>query len=189
MFGRAFHSFDGARRYAVYSQDAKRRLLLEIDLVPMYAGTPGRDRARCVVFVMCNPSTATEEKNDPTVAKITKFARRWRYELLLVCNVFDWRDTDPKAMKRAVEPNGPANDAAILSACARADLVVLACGRNGEHRGRLDEVREMMRAHGIHPHWLRDPRPAVERGLAVDEPPTPVHPLYRHDGCVPELLP
>lgn len=180
MFGRAYHNFAGERRYALYSQDGRRRLLLEIDLVPPAPGCVVTGPS--IVWVMCNPSTATEEKNDPTVAKITKFSRRWGFAMLVVVNVFDWRDTDPKAMKRAAEPNGPANDAAILGAVARADLVMLACGRNGEHQGRVGDVHAMLRfVAGVRPSHLRDPRKWIS-----DE--QPVHPLYQYDGCVPSPL-
>ena len=63
------------------------------------------------VFIMLNPSTATEVQNDPTVARCERRARALGFGAFRVCNIFAWRDTDPRAMRAAAEPVGPDNDA------------------------------------------------------------------------------
>lgn len=178
MFERATIDMAGYQRRAVYSDDERRRLMLDIELE---SHASRRADSKYVVFLMLNPSTATEEQNDPTVRKCIKFARRFGGDVLTVVNIFDWRDTHPKAMKRAAEPEGPAADAAIIGACLGAHLVIAAWGRNGDHQKRGARVREMLRELGVALHWLRDPRlPDVDED--------PLHPLYLYDGCVPERL-
>ena len=66
---------------------------------------------------MLNPSTATEVQNDPTVERCERRARALGFGAFRVCNIFAWRDTDPRAMRAAAEPVGPENDAAIVTAC------------------------------------------------------------------------
>ena len=50
---------------------------------------------RKVLFVMLNPSTATEVQNDPTVERCERRARTLGYGGFRVTNIFAWRDTDP----------------------------------------------------------------------------------------------
>ena len=69
------------------------------------------------LFIMLNPSTATEVQNDPTVERCERRARALGFGAFRVCNIFAWRDTDPRAMRAAAEPVGPENDAAIVTAC------------------------------------------------------------------------
>ncbi|SFG85914.1 hypothetical protein SAMN04488020_104215 [Palleronia marisminoris] len=120
------------------------------------------------LFVMLNPSTATEIQNDPTVERCERRARTLGFGAFRVCNIFAWRDTDPKAMRRADEPVGrPENDAAILDGCHWADTIVCAWGTHGAHLGRGPEVERLMRDSGQVLHHL---------GLSKEG--HPKHPLY-----------
>lgn len=120
------------------------------------------------LFVMLNPSTATEVQNDPTVERCERRARTLGFGAFRVCNIFAWRDTDPKAMRRAAEPVGrPENDAAIVDACHWADTIVCAWGTHGAHLDRGPEVERLMRGTGRALHHL---------GLSKEG--HPKHPLY-----------
>ena len=120
------------------------------------------------LFVMLNPSTATEVQNDPTVERCERRARTLGFGAFRVCNIFAWRDTDPKAMRRADEPVGrPENDAAIVAGCHWADTIVCAWGTHGAHLGRGPEVERLMRETGRVLHHL---------GLTKEG--HPKHPLY-----------
>ena len=66
-----------------------------------------------VLFVMLNPSTATEVQNDPTVERCERRARTLGFGGFRVTNIFAWRDTDPRNMKAAADPIGPHNDATL----------------------------------------------------------------------------
>lgn len=120
-----------------------------------------------VAFVMLNPSTATEVQNDPTVERCERRARTLGFGAFRVCNIFAFRATDPKVMRKAEEPVGELNDQAILKACEWADQVICAWGTHGEHLGRGPEVERLIRAAGT---------PMAHLGLSKAG--HPKHPLY-----------
>ena len=66
------------------------------------------------LFVMLNPSTATEVQNDPTVERCERRARALGFGGFRVTNIFAYRATDPRVMRAQADPVGPENDAAIL---------------------------------------------------------------------------
>ena len=100
---------------------------------------------RKALFVMLNPSTATEVQNDPTVERCERRARALGFGAFRVTNIFAWRDTDPRKMRAAAEPVGPENDSAILDAAAWADVTVCAWGTHGAHLARGPEVEQLLR--------------------------------------------
>lgn len=65
---------------------------------------------RPILFVMLNPSTADSHKDDPTIRRCMAFAKREGCTQLTVVNLFALRATDPKELKMASDPVGPAND-------------------------------------------------------------------------------
>lgn len=131
---------------------------------------------RKVAFVMLNPSTATEVQNDPTVERCERRARTLGYGAFRVCNIFAWRDTDPKKMRKAADPVGPFNDQAIIDACHWADTVVCAWGTHGEHLQRGQAVEALMRG---------TEKPLYHLGLSKAG--HPKHPLYIGYAQQPEL--
>ncbi|MEO0676544.1 MAG: DUF1643 domain-containing protein, partial [Pseudomonadota bacterium] len=56
------------------------------------------------LFIMLNPSTATEVQNDPTVERCERRARALGFGAFRVLNIFAWRDTDPRKMRAAPDP-------------------------------------------------------------------------------------
>ena len=90
---------------------------------------PGGKKA---LFVMLNPSTADEMKNDPTVERCERRARAMGFGAFRVCNIFAYRATDPRNMRAQQDPIGPGNDEAIRESCLWADRVVCAWGTHGE---------------------------------------------------------
>ncbi|MEM6308089.1 MAG: DUF1643 domain-containing protein [Pseudomonadota bacterium] len=120
-----------------------------------------------VMFVMLNPSTATEVQNDPTVERCERRARALGFGSFRVTNIFAWRDTDPKAMRAAHDPIGPANDRAILNGCLWADQVIAAWGTHGAHMGRGQDVETLLRGQA---------KPVYHMGLTKAG--HPKHPLY-----------
>jgi hypothetical protein len=105
----------------------------------------GDSRSR-VLFIMLNPSTADETIDDPTIRRCTAFARRWGYGRLEVCNLFAYRATDPRELRRVADPVGPLNDAMIARAAKRADCVVVAWGVQGARSPRADIVTGLLGA-------------------------------------------
>ncbi len=131
-----------------------------------------------VLFVMLNPSTATEVQNDPTVERCERRARALGYGGFRVCNIFAWRDTDPRAMRAAADPVGPANNAAIRDGALWADAIVCAWGTHGAHLDRGRQVEALLRATG---------RTLTHLGLSKDG--HPKHPLYIAYSQQPETWP
>ncbi|SPJ23364.1 DUF1643 domain-containing protein [Palleronia abyssalis] len=152
------HVKDDAESVATYSDCERYRYAL----TRVWRPEDGK-----ALFVMLNPSTATEVQNDPTVERCERRARALGFGAFRVCNIFAWRDTDPKKMRRADDPVGPANDAAILEGCRWADTIVCAWGTHGAHMARGPEVEALMRGTGRTLHHL---------GLSKDG--HPKHPLY-----------
>ncbi len=120
-----------------------------------------------VMFVMLNPSTATEMQNDPTVERCERRARALGFGAFRVTNIFAWRDTDPRKMRAAGDPTGPGNDATISKGCDWADQVVAAWGTHGAHLGRGAAVQALLLANGV---------PVLHLGLSKHG--HPKHPLY-----------
>ena len=122
---------------------------------------------RKVLFVMLNPSTATEVQNDPTVERCERRARALGYGAFRVCNIFAYRATDPRQMRAQADPVGPLNDRAIADSADWADAVVCAWGTHGAYRDRGAAVESLLRATG---------KPLYHLGLSKDG--HPKHPLY-----------
>ncbi len=119
------------------------------------------------LFVMLNPSTATEVQNDPTVERCERRARVLGFGAFRVTNIFAFRATDPKVMRAASDPVGPGNDSAIGESLAWADKVICAWGNHGLHLARGKQVEAMLR---------QSPLPLFHLGLTGQGQPR--HPLY-----------
>lgn len=99
-----------------------------------------------VNFVMLNPSTADETRNDPTIERCERRARALGFGGFSVTNLFAFRATAPRDLKAAPQPIGPGNDAAIHDAAGSADMVLCAWGVHGSHQNRGTMVEVMLRA-------------------------------------------
>lgn len=131
------------------------------------------------LFVMLNPSTATEVQNDPTVERCERRARALGFGAFRVTNIFAFRATDPRVMRAVADPIGPGNDAAIAdSAQGWADRIICAWGTHGAHLGRGAQVERLLRDTG---------RPLFTLGLSQGG--HPKHPLYIGYDRQPELWP
>ena len=151
------HQKGDAASFAEYSPDEAYRYLL----VRTWASGPR------VLFVMLNPSTATEAQNDPTVERCERRARALGFGSFAVANIFAYRATDPKVMRAVVDPGGPENDAVIGQSAAQADRVICAWGTHGLHLGRGAAVEGLLRQAGL---------PLYHLGLSKGG--FPKHPLY-----------
>ena len=152
------HQKGDAASVAIYSDCERYRYAL----TRTWDGDAGR-----ILFVMLNPSTATEVQNDPTVERCERRARTLGFGAFQVCNIFAWRDTDPRKMRKAADPVGPENDQAILEGCNWAEKLVCAWGTHGAHLNRGPEVHDLMR---------QQAKPLFHLGLSKDG--HPKHPLY-----------
>lgn len=95
-------------------------------------------------WLMLNPSTADEVANDPTVERCERRARMWNYGGLIVTNLFAWRATDPRELRKVSDPIGRDNDEAIVESTHRAQLIVCGWGKDGALLGRGAAVRRRL---------------------------------------------
>ena len=97
-----------------------------------------------LVFCGLNPSTADEEKNDPTVERCERRARAMGLGGLVVTNLFAFRATNPDDMKAQADPVGPGNDA-TLRIWSTLGPVLCGWGNHGTHLNRAATVRAMLK--------------------------------------------
>ncbi|KLO31901.1 hypothetical protein ABW16_01850 [Mycolicibacter heraklionensis] len=64
---------------------------------------------KLVEFIMLNPSTADAAADDPTIRRCMGFARAWRYDGIIVRNLYAYRSTDPRGLVAIDDPIGPRN--------------------------------------------------------------------------------
>lgn len=132
----------------------------------------GYRSARTITWVMTNPSTATELVLDPTLRRCWSFTEKWGFGRMEIVNLFAFRATDPKVMKRAAEIGvdviGPQNDDFIVRSAFNGDRVVCGWGAN-DFGGRGDEVVKMLTNRGLELFCLK-----------VTKDGAPGHPLYVH---------
>ncbi len=161
------HQKGDAASIAIYSDCEKYRYMLT---------RTWNAAGRSVLFIMLNPSTATEVQNDPTVERCERRARALGFGSFRVNNIFAWRDTDPQNMRAASDPVGPANDRLIRESCNWADQIICAWGTHGAYLDRGTQVSDMLLSTG---------RPLFHFGLTKSG--HPKHPLYIAYEKRPEL--
>jgi hypothetical protein len=123
---------------------------------------------------MLNPSTANANIDDPTIRRVIAFSKQEGFQGCSVVNLFALRSTDPRVLRTHSAPVGPENDAWILTAAKRTQMVICAWGANGgiqtAHIGRRDQkVLKMLRENNVDLFQLGPHRTKEDH---------PKHPLY-----------
>lgn len=129
-----------------------------------------------LAFVMLNPSTADERRNDPTVERCERRARALGYGAFSVVNIFAFRATDPAELKRAKEPIGPGNAKTLEDTILWANDILAAWGAHGDHQDQGHAIAKL----------LRDKSNAVYH-LGLTKAGHPRHPLYVSYSTSPVL--
>jgi len=122
-----------------------------------------------LIWMMLNPSTADEVKNDPTVERCEQRARMWGFGGVEVYNIFSYRATDPSNMKAQADPIGPDNDDWMIKFAKKSHqtTAIIGWGEHGKHIGRGEEVLGIIARHKGQVHALK-----------VNASGHPKHPLY-----------
>jgi hypothetical protein len=126
----------------------------------------GLDR---IVVVMLNPSLADDDRDDPTVARLSERCRRWGYGRLDVVNLYALISPKPAALLRHPDPVGPENDRYIREVVAGASRLLVAWGSSLPNVERSRAVLSLLRQ-------IPD-KPPVEC-LGCNEDKQPTHPLF-----------
>ncbi len=97
-----------------------------------------------IVFVLLNPSTADEKRNDPTIRRCIGFARTWEFGSVEVVNLFAYRATDATKLLKVDDPVGEENNYYLVQAVDRCSTVVVGWGTRGMLLGRDREVMQLL---------------------------------------------
>ena len=160
------HSENGIDSEAAYSPCGRYRYALTRVWNP---------RDRRVLYIMLNPSTASELKNDPTIERCQRRAVGLGLGAMRICNLFAWRETSPANLLRAQEPFGPDNADAIVEGAGWADQIICAWGVHGAHLDAGPSLESALRAASVELFHL---------GLSKDGHPR--HPLYISYAVTPQ---
>lgn len=120
-------------------------------------------------YCMLNPSTADENTNDPTIERCKRRAEIMGYGGIVVFNIFAYRATDPKELKKVEDPVGPENIFWIASISKDCETVICGWGRHGS----LNRQGKIIKRKLI--SWLGNYR---VRALKINKDGSPAHPLY-----------
>lgn len=159
-------------RPAIFSADRRYRYTL-LRRKPLEFCNPGPDSA--VMFIGLNPSTADETKNDPTIRRCMDFAERWGHNILLMTNLFAFRETIPALMRAQPHPIGKDNDHWLVVCARNSKRIVAAWGKDGRFMARDVEVCKL----------LCGPAVLGIECLGVNKDGTPKHPLYLAKTTMP----
>lgn len=168
---------------ATFSKCMTWRYTLSRDLSAWPRAPSQRPLRGILLAIGLNPSTATDDDDDPTVHKESKWAIDWGYREYWKTNAYGFRATEPEDMfaarDRGIDIVGPDNDAAIRKLVARVR-------REG---GR------------VFAGWGKNVEPERQRAVAalltgveviccdVNKDGTPTHPLYRKPAMRPWVCP
>ncbi len=124
-----------------------------------------------LAFGMLNPSTADHERNDPTIERCERRARAMGFGRLIVWNLFAYRATDPKILKKQPDPVGPDNDNFISDVLVETrkqqGKIVVGWGTHGVLLNRNSQILEIARALSVELYCL-----------GTTNAGQPKHPLY-----------
>ncbi|MCB2117354.1 MAG: DUF1643 domain-containing protein [Rhodobacteraceae bacterium] len=151
------HEGGGRRSRALFSDCGAYRYLLERDWAP----------GPRLLWVLLNPSTADEARNDPTIERCERRARALGYGGLAVANLFAFRVTRPADLKRAADPVGAQTDRILRRAARSAGAVLCGWGTHGALLGRGAAVEALLRREGL-----------ALLALGLTRQGHPRHPLY-----------
>lgn len=152
--------FSACRRY-------RYELIHRIDELPL---DPERGEM-LLPWIGLNPSTADEQKLDPTLRRVRSFTMDAGFNGFVMLNLFAYRATDPEELQHAMNPVGWDNDAVILEWAKRSQVMVCAWGSYHGHISRWRKVVDMVLAAGTKLY-----------ALGTNQDGMPKHPLYLKKG-------
>ncbi|MCT4558126.1 MAG: DUF1643 domain-containing protein [Pelagimonas sp.] len=128
-----------------------------------------------VTYVMLNPSTATELRNDPTIERCQRRAVQLGFGAMRIANLFAFRATHPKDLKRAEDPEGPENTALLHRWTQGSAMTIAGWGAHGDLLGQGRRVAPVLDGDVRH--------------LGLTKAGHPRHPLYVSYAVSPQTWP
>ena len=164
---------DGARSSAVFSDCGRHRFCLS----RRWNGEGGT-----ILFLMLNPSSATESTNDPTIGRCHRFAVAWnggRRGGYVICNLFSLITPDRKLLELSRDRlRLQDNDRHIAEAVRGASRLICAWGGSGADR--FVRLRARQVAELIGSEFAGEPE-----CLDTNANGAPTHPLYQPAEACP----
>lgn len=113
------------------------------------------------LFLLCNPSTADLQWDDPTNFRVRMIATGWGYGGYRLGNFFGYRLTEMDALRRVADPVGPENVERVLRMARESPIVIIGHGRlpGGKTGGLVKHARALvgqLQAQGTRLHVLRE---------------------------------
>lgn len=154
----------GLKSSAVFSKNRKYRYTLT---------RQGWGGTGTVMFIGLNPSTADGLHDDATIRRLIRFTQDWGYDGFIMTNLFAFRATDPRDLRRALNPIGQENDAWLHITASKCQLIVCCWGNHGEYLNRGARViRQLKNVYRLHCFGLsRDGNPLHPLRLAASTQP------------------
>lgn len=122
-----------------------------------------------IMFIGLNPSTASENMDDPTIRRVKRFAKDWGYGGVYMCNLFGIISAYPKVLTTCADPVGENDKWLTFFSCYCRDIL-FAWGNFKESKERANKVIQ----------FFPD---AVCLGFNANG--TPKHPLYVSAATTP----
>ena len=122
---------------------------------------------RKLLVIGLNPSTATKEKSDTTVAKVEAVARRNGHDGFVMLNLYPLRATDPTTLPQRANAHQMRRNLDVIEAIVAAEsnpVVWAAWGAAIGHRPFLQSCAHelMSRLHCYQPRWVCYGAPTAE---------------------------
>lgn len=136
--------YDAATREAHFDKERTFRFTLTVT----WSANP------VLNFIGCNPSTADERKNDPTIERLQRRAAALGFGGLIVTNLFAFKSPYPKELIRAaragvnvvgIDSEGRKNDEWIEQCAHKASKILCGWGTHGAFLGRGSAVQFLLR--------------------------------------------
>lgn len=126
-------------------------------------------------WILLNPSTADENKLDPTLKRCKVYSETWGYGGFTVVNIFGLRATDPRKLFQSKDPVGSSNNYHILKECLKNSKIIGGWGnRILKFKARLKEIDKILSTEEIY-------------SLKLTNLSQPAHPLYLRGDLRPVL--
>ena len=122
-----------------------------------------------VMFIGLNPSTANENKDDPTIRRVKRFAFDWGFGGVYMMNLFAWITAYPAELKICEDPLGE-NDERLRRLSYSCKDIIFAWGSFKEAQERSKQVIKMF---------------PFAKALVINHNGTPKHPLYIKSDTIP----
>ena len=120
-----------------------------------------------LLFILLNPSKATEKVYDATIIRCEKRSKLLAYKQFRVCNLFAFRSTKPTELKKVSSPEGSSNNMFLKTSIKWSDKIICSWGRFGTLHNRDLEVIQIIKKYRT---------PVFHLGLTKNN--QPIHLLY-----------